>query len=147
MSKTTFVSCRRMMSLKENKNTRQWDYSEICMGMGQTCAFPGLINNYYQYIISFAEDEAGMRKFSTFPGCWHFATAVKRCFHNTDMSAFVSMYILSLVYSLVHIHYRLIFSITATIPTFCNFVLHNLKTSAAFCIVYTDHDERINRCG
>ncbi|XP_072545128.1 HHIP-like protein 1 [Salminus brasiliensis] len=49
----------RMMSLKENKNTKQWDYSEICMGMSQTCAFPGLINNYYQYIISFAEDEAG----------------------------------------------------------------------------------------
>ncbi|XP_066531922.1 HHIP-like protein 1 isoform X2 [Hoplias malabaricus] len=49
----------RLMSLKENRNTRQWDYSEICMGMGQTCAFPGLINNYYQYIISFAEDEAG----------------------------------------------------------------------------------------
>ncbi|XP_017537931.2 HHIP-like protein 1 isoform X1 [Pygocentrus nattereri] len=49
----------RMMSLKENRNTRQWDYSEICMGLGQTCAFPGLINNYYPYIISFAEDEAG----------------------------------------------------------------------------------------
>ncbi|KAL7872851.1 hypothetical protein AOLI_G00119220 [Acnodon oligacanthus] len=49
----------RMMSLKENRNTRRWDYSEICMGLGQTCAFPGLINNYYQYIISFAEDEAG----------------------------------------------------------------------------------------
>ncbi|KAG9268901.1 HHIP-like protein 1 [Astyanax mexicanus] len=49
----------RMMSLKENRNTQQWDYNEICMGMGQTCAFPGLINNYYQYIISFAEDEAG----------------------------------------------------------------------------------------
>lgn len=29
------------------------------MGMGLTCAFPGLINNYHQYIISFAEDEAG----------------------------------------------------------------------------------------
>lgn len=29
------------------------------MGRGQTCAFPGLINNYYPYIISFAEDEAG----------------------------------------------------------------------------------------
>ncbi|XP_014066740.1 HHIP-like protein 1 [Salmo salar] len=49
----------RMMSLQENKNTGQWDYHEICMGMGLTCAFPGLINNYYQYIISFAEDEAG----------------------------------------------------------------------------------------
>lgn len=49
------------MSLQENKNTGQWDYHEICMGMGLTCAFPGLINNYYQYIISFAEDEAGRR--------------------------------------------------------------------------------------
>ncbi|XP_030628876.1 HHIP-like protein 1 isoform X2 [Chanos chanos] len=49
----------RMMSLKENKNTGQWDYNEICMGTAVTCAFPGLINNYYQYIISFAEDEAG----------------------------------------------------------------------------------------
>ncbi|XP_036398221.1 HHIP-like protein 1 [Megalops cyprinoides] len=49
----------RMMTLQENKNTRQWDYHEICMGTGLTCAFPGLINNYYQYIISFGEDEAG----------------------------------------------------------------------------------------
>ncbi|KAK7805051.1 hypothetical protein U0070_006457 [Myodes glareolus] len=32
---------------------------EVCMGRGQTCAFPGLINNYYPHIISFAEDEAG----------------------------------------------------------------------------------------
>ncbi|XP_062863308.1 HHIP-like protein 1 [Trichomycterus rosablanca] len=49
----------RLMSLKENRNTGRWDYNEICMGMGQTCTFPGLINNYYQYIISFGEDEAG----------------------------------------------------------------------------------------
>ncbi|XP_042562381.1 HHIP-like protein 1 [Clupea harengus] len=49
----------RLMSLKENKHTRQWDYKEICMGTGLTCAFPGLINNYHPYIISFAEDEAG----------------------------------------------------------------------------------------
>ncbi|CAB1331188.1 unnamed protein product [Coregonus sp. 'balchen'] len=49
----------RMMSLQENTNTGQWDYHEVCMGIGLTCAFPGLINNYYQYIISFAEDEAG----------------------------------------------------------------------------------------
>lgn len=47
------------MSLKEDHATREWQYSEICMGTGQTCMFPGLINNYYQYIISFAEDEAG----------------------------------------------------------------------------------------
>ncbi|XP_016131804.1 HHIP-like protein 1 [Sinocyclocheilus grahami] len=49
----------RLMSLKENRNTRNWEYSEICMGVGLTCSFPGLINNYYPYIISFAEDEAG----------------------------------------------------------------------------------------
>lgn len=47
------------MSLREDTNTGQWKYNEICMGMGLTCAFPGLINNYHQYIISFAEDEAG----------------------------------------------------------------------------------------
>ncbi|KFP52901.1 HHIP-like 1, partial [Cathartes aura] len=49
----------RLMSLKEDRGTGEWQYSEICMGTGQTCMFPGLINNYYQYIISFAEDEAG----------------------------------------------------------------------------------------
>ncbi|XP_048829746.1 HHIP-like protein 1 [Brienomyrus brachyistius] len=49
----------RMMALQEDKVTSQWDDHEICMGQGLTCAFPGLINNYYQYIISFAEDEAG----------------------------------------------------------------------------------------
>lgn len=47
------------MSLRENVETGQWQYSEICMGRGQTCVFPGLINNYYPHIISFAEDEAG----------------------------------------------------------------------------------------
>ncbi|XP_006839581.1 PREDICTED: HHIP-like protein 1 [Chrysochloris asiatica] len=49
----------RLMSLRENPGTGQWKYSEICMGHGQTCAFPGLINNYHPHIISFAEDEAG----------------------------------------------------------------------------------------
>uniref|UniRef100_A0A3Q0SDH6 HHIP like 1 n=1 Tax=Amphilophus citrinellus TaxID=61819 RepID=A0A3Q0SDH6_AMPCI len=49
----------RLMSLQEDKNTGRWNYNEICMGMGLTCAFPGLINNYHQYIISFAEDESG----------------------------------------------------------------------------------------
>ncbi|XP_063040030.1 HHIP-like protein 1 isoform X2 [Engraulis encrasicolus] len=49
----------RLMSLKENRHSGQWDYKEICMGEGLTCAFPGLINNYHPYIISFAEDEAG----------------------------------------------------------------------------------------
>ncbi|XP_016075652.1 PREDICTED: HHIP-like protein 1 [Miniopterus natalensis] len=49
----------RLMSLRENPGTGQWQYSELCMGHGQTCEFPGLINNYYPHIISFAEDEAG----------------------------------------------------------------------------------------
>ncbi|XP_029453781.1 HHIP-like protein 1 isoform X2 [Rhinatrema bivittatum] len=49
----------RLMSLEENRQTREWEYNEVCMGTGQTCTFPGLINNYYQYIISFGEDEAG----------------------------------------------------------------------------------------
>ncbi|XP_015252072.1 PREDICTED: HHIP-like protein 1 [Cyprinodon variegatus] len=49
----------RLMSLKEDKNSGQWKYNEVCMGVGLTCAFPGLINSYYPYIISFAEDESG----------------------------------------------------------------------------------------
>uniref|UniRef100_A0A8C9VS88 Si:ch211-136a13.1 n=1 Tax=Scleropages formosus TaxID=113540 RepID=A0A8C9VS88_SCLFO len=49
----------RLMSLKENLTTRKWMYNEICMGKGQTCNFPKLINSYHKYIISFAEDEAG----------------------------------------------------------------------------------------
>uniref|UniRef100_A0A667XMM0 HHIP like 1 n=1 Tax=Myripristis murdjan TaxID=586833 RepID=A0A667XMM0_9TELE len=49
----------RLMSLQQDIQSEHWEYNEICMGMGLTCAFPGLINNYHQYIISFAEDEAG----------------------------------------------------------------------------------------
>ncbi|XP_024122789.1 HHIP-like protein 1 [Oryzias melastigma] len=49
----------RLMSLKEDPSTGSWNYNEICMGMGLTCAFPGLINNYFPYIISFGEDESG----------------------------------------------------------------------------------------
>ncbi|XP_066541290.1 HHIP-like protein 1 [Hoplias malabaricus] len=49
----------RLMSLKENPDTGQWDYTEICMGKDKTCRFPKLINSYYKYIISFGEDEAG----------------------------------------------------------------------------------------
>ncbi|XP_053785083.1 HHIP-like protein 1 isoform X2 [Desmodus rotundus] len=48
----------RLMSLREGPGTGQWRYSELCMGRGQTCEFPGLINNYHPHIISFAEDEA-----------------------------------------------------------------------------------------
>lgn len=47
------------MSLKENPNTGEWDYTEVCMGKDKTCHFPKLINSYYKYIISFGEDEAG----------------------------------------------------------------------------------------
>ncbi|KAM4742313.1 HHIP-like protein 1 [Anableps anableps] len=49
----------RLMSLKENEATSEWQYNEICMGRDQTCKFPKLINDYHRYIISFAEDEAG----------------------------------------------------------------------------------------
>ncbi|XP_029028167.1 HHIP-like protein 1 isoform X1 [Betta splendens] len=49
----------RLMSLKENVSTGEWQYNEICMGRDQTCRFPKLINSYYKYIISFAEDESG----------------------------------------------------------------------------------------
>uniref|UniRef100_A0A3B4AFX2 SRCR domain-containing protein n=1 Tax=Periophthalmus magnuspinnatus TaxID=409849 RepID=A0A3B4AFX2_9GOBI len=49
----------RLMSLREDRFSGQWRYNEVCMGLGLTCAFPGLINNYHPYIISFAEDEAG----------------------------------------------------------------------------------------
>lgn len=54
---------RRLMSLREDAITGQWRYNEICMGMGTTCAFPDLINNYHQYVISFGEDEAGNKNF------------------------------------------------------------------------------------
>lgn len=50
------------MSLQEDANTGRWRYNEICMGMGMTCAFPELINNYHPYVISFGEDEAGNTK-------------------------------------------------------------------------------------
>uniref|UniRef100_UPI00398EC8B9 HHIP-like protein 1 isoform X2 n=1 Tax=Pristiophorus japonicus TaxID=55135 RepID=UPI00398EC8B9 len=49
----------RLMALKEDNASGEWHYHEICMGRGQVCNFPKLINSYYPYIISFAEDEAG----------------------------------------------------------------------------------------
>lgn len=54
------------MSLKEDMETGEWQYNEICMGRDQTCRFPKLINSYFKYIISFAEDEAGKN-----PVCVH----------------------------------------------------------------------------
>ncbi|XP_059807412.1 HHIP-like protein 1 isoform X2 [Hypanus sabinus] len=50
---------KRLMALKEDAGSGRWQYQEICMGSAKVCNFPKLINNYYQYIISFAEDEAG----------------------------------------------------------------------------------------
>uniref|UniRef100_UPI00398F723B HHIP-like protein 1 n=1 Tax=Pristiophorus japonicus TaxID=55135 RepID=UPI00398F723B len=49
----------RLMALAEDSRTGRWDDYKICMGKGQTCLFPGLLNQYFRYIISFAEDEAG----------------------------------------------------------------------------------------
>uniref|UniRef100_UPI00358EDF53 HHIP-like protein 2 n=1 Tax=Myxine glutinosa TaxID=7769 RepID=UPI00358EDF53 len=54
----------QLMALKEEgkgegKPPGRWLKQDICMGQGQTCMFPGLINTHYQYIISFTEDEAG----------------------------------------------------------------------------------------
>lgn len=63
---------RRLMSLKEKVSTGEWQYNEICMGTDQTCRFPKLINSYYKYIISFAEDEAGNDSLS-FVLCIHFS--------------------------------------------------------------------------
>lgn len=56
---------RRLMSLKEDVHTGTWTYNEVCMGTELTCRFPKLINSYYRYIISFAEDEAGTDLFIT----------------------------------------------------------------------------------
>ncbi|XP_077636952.1 HHIP-like protein 1 [Crocuta crocuta] len=64
----------RLMSLRENLETGQWHYSEICMGRGQTCAFPGLINNYHPHIISFAEDEAAQEGLYKLPTPIHHPT-------------------------------------------------------------------------
>lgn len=70
MNKICSLLPRRLMSLKENVMTGEWQYNEICMGRDQTCRFPKLINSYYKYIISFAEDEAGKDSFSQIPsGC------------------------------------------------------------------------------
>ncbi|XP_067413344.1 HHIP-like protein 1 [Emydura macquarii macquarii] len=49
----------RLMSLQEEAGAGHWHYKEVCMGVGQTCAFPGLLNHHVPHIISFAEDEAG----------------------------------------------------------------------------------------
>ncbi|XP_006988673.1 HHIP-like protein 2 [Peromyscus maniculatus bairdii] len=48
----------RLMALQEDRKTQKWRKRDICLG-NATCAFPGLINTYSKFIISFAEDEAG----------------------------------------------------------------------------------------
>jgi len=58
---------RRLMSLREDAETGEWQYNEICMGIDQTCRFPKLIDSYYRYIISFAEDEAGNHRLRVGP--------------------------------------------------------------------------------
>lgn len=52
-------SCSRIMALEEEKSTGSWKERSVCMGDKKTCSFPGLINQYHKFIISFAEDEAG----------------------------------------------------------------------------------------
>ncbi|KAM8954441.1 HHIP-like protein 1 [Pelodytes ibericus] len=49
----------RLMSLREEREGKPWQYTELCMGEAITCNFPKLINSYFPYIISFGEDEAG----------------------------------------------------------------------------------------
>ncbi|XP_044147226.1 HHIP-like protein 2 [Bufo gargarizans] len=49
----------RLMALHEDETTKQWTKQDICMGDSTVCAFPKLINTYTNFIISFAEDEAG----------------------------------------------------------------------------------------
>ncbi|XP_040916874.1 HHIP-like protein 2 [Toxotes jaculatrix] len=49
----------RIMALEEDKTTGNWKERSVCMGDTKTCSFPGLINHYHKFIISFAEDEAG----------------------------------------------------------------------------------------
>ncbi|CAH2254037.1 HHIP 2 [Pelobates cultripes] len=49
----------RLMALQEDEKTKEWKKQDICMGDSTTCAFPGLINTHSNFIISFAENEAG----------------------------------------------------------------------------------------
>uniref|UniRef100_A0A8C5C0H4 HHIP-like 2 n=1 Tax=Gadus morhua TaxID=8049 RepID=A0A8C5C0H4_GADMO len=49
----------KLMALQEDRTTGRWTESSVCMGHSSTCSFPGLINHYHKFIISFAEDEAG----------------------------------------------------------------------------------------
>nr|XP_032812112.1 HHIP-like protein 1 [Petromyzon marinus] len=55
-----------LMALEEGPDGA-WHKRDLCMGTGQTCAFPGLINNYHSGIISFGEDESGELYFMSTP--------------------------------------------------------------------------------
>uniref|UniRef100_A0A8D3A837 HHIP-like 2 n=1 Tax=Scophthalmus maximus TaxID=52904 RepID=A0A8D3A837_SCOMX len=59
----------RIMALEEDKATGNWKERSVCMGDKETCSFPGLVNHYHKFIISFAEDEAGELYFlaTTYP--------------------------------------------------------------------------------
>ncbi|XP_008296509.1 HHIP-like protein 2 [Stegastes partitus] len=59
----------RIMALEEDRMTGVWKERSVCMGNKKTCSFPGLINHYHKFIISFAEDEAGELYFlaTTYP--------------------------------------------------------------------------------
>uniref|UniRef100_A0A3P8S6V5 HHIP like 2 n=1 Tax=Amphiprion percula TaxID=161767 RepID=A0A3P8S6V5_AMPPE len=59
----------RIMALEEDRMTGVWQERSVCMGDKKTCSFPGLINHYHKFIISFAEDEAGELYFlaTTYP--------------------------------------------------------------------------------
>uniref|UniRef100_A0A4W3IEY6 HHIP like 2 n=1 Tax=Callorhinchus milii TaxID=7868 RepID=A0A4W3IEY6_CALMI len=62
----------RIMALQEDIRTGMWKKQDICMGDYQTCLFPGLINQHFKFIISFAEDEAGELYFlaTSFPSAY-----------------------------------------------------------------------------
>lgn len=48
------------MALQEDEKTNKWKKQDICIGSTTACAFPGMISSYSKFIISFAEDEAGI---------------------------------------------------------------------------------------
>ncbi|XP_023565974.1 HHIP-like protein 2 isoform X2 [Octodon degus] len=49
----------RIMALQEDRKTQKWRKRDICLGDTAACASPGLVSAHSQFVISFAEDEAG----------------------------------------------------------------------------------------
>ncbi|NXT11182.1 HIPL2 protein, partial [Prunella fulvescens] len=49
----------QLMALQEDEKTNKWKKQDICIGSTTACASPGRISSYREFIISFAEDEAG----------------------------------------------------------------------------------------